>query len=137
MPNDCVFCKIVAGKIPSYKIYEDNDILAFLDIGPISDGHTIVIPKEHYENIHSCSELVLSAIASKLGLICRAVIAGVDVDSYNVLCNNGQSAGQVVGHLHFHIIPRKSSDGVLSRWNVKKYQQGQAEIIAEKIKSKI
>jgi len=132
--NDCVFCKIAAGEIPVAKIYEDEIVLAFLDIGPISDGHTLLIPKQHFERLHECPAELLGRVCSKLGTIAAAVVSGMNCDGYNVLCNNGRSAGQLVGHLHFHIIPRSSGDGVFDRWPTYKYPDGRAEQIAEKIR---
>ena len=94
--ENCIFCKMVAGYVPVNKIYEDDVVLAFLDIGPVSDGHTLVIPKQHFEKAHECPPELLCQIASRLGKVAAAVIAGMNVDSYNILCNNGRSAGQLV-----------------------------------------
>jgi histidine triad (HIT) family protein len=135
--DDCLFCKIVAGKIPAEKIYEDEDILAFLDIGPISDGHTLVIPKQHFERLHECPPEVLIKVASQLGKIAGAVAASMNSDGYNILCNNGRAAGQLVKHLHFHIIPRNVSDGVFNRWPSYKYEDGKIEAISAEIREKL
>jgi histidine triad (HIT) family protein len=135
--DDCVFCKMVAGRIPVTKIYEDEVLLAFLDIGPVSDGHTLVIPKQHFEKVHECPPELLSRLASHLGKIAKAVIAGVDSDGYNLLCNNGRAAGQLVDHLHFHIIPRNAGDGVFDRWPAYKYQEGKIEEMADKIRENL
>jgi len=132
--DECVFCGIVAGRIPSTKIYEDDVVFAFLDIGPISDGHTLVIPKEHFEKLHDCPAEVLGWVGSRLGRLSKAVVVAMDADGYNILCNTGTAAGQLVEHLHFHIIPRKNGDGVFSRWPSYKYEQGRIEAIAEKIR---
>ncbi len=137
MAENCIFCKIAAGQIPSLKIYEDKEILAFLDIGPISEGHTLVIPKQHYTKVHECPPQVLASIMSVLPKVAAAVFAASAADGYNILCNNGRAAGQLVEHLHFHIIPRKTGDGVFSRWPASKYPQGKAEEIAEKIRAKL
>ena len=135
--DDCLFCKIVAGKIPAEKIYEDEDILAFMDIGPISDGHSLVIPKHHCEWLHECPPEVLSKVASQLGKIAGAVSSAMNSDGYNILCNNGRAAGQLVKHLHFHIIPRNVSDGVFNRWPSYKYEDGKIEEISAEIREKI
>lgn len=131
--QDCIFCKMVAGEIPVTKIYEDENILSFLDIGPISDGHTLLISKQHFEKLHDCPSEVLSRLASQLGKIAKAVSSAMNSDGYNVLCNNGRAAGQLVNHLHFHIIPRNTGDGLLDRWPAYKYQEGKIEKIAAKI----
>jgi histidine triad (HIT) family protein len=132
--DDCLFCKMVAGDIPVTKIYEDDVVLAFLDIGPLSDGHTLVIPKQHFERLHDCPVELLGPICSRLGKIAGAVAAAVQSDGYNLLCNNGRAAGQLVEHLHFHIIPRNVGDGVFHRWPSYKYPEGKAEAIAGEIR---
>lgn len=134
---ECVFCGIAAGKIPCTRVYEDDRVLAFMDIGPISDGHTLVIPKAHYERLDQSPAEVLAETAAVIGRLAGPVAEAVGADGYNVLCNNGSAAGQVVEHLHFHIIPRKAGDGVFNRWPAFQYPQGKAEAIAEKIKEKL
>ena len=132
--NDCLFCKMVAGQIPVTKIYEDDVVLSFLDIGPISDGHTLVIPKQHFEKLHDCPAELLGQVGSRLGKIAKAVKAAVNSDGYNVLCNNGRASGQLIEHLHFHIIPRNTDDGLLKSWPSYQYEQGKIELVAEKIR---
>ncbi|MGA2322362.1 MAG: HIT family protein [Sedimentisphaerales bacterium] len=131
--QECIFCKIASGQIPAVKIYEDEIIVAFLDIGPISDGHTLVLPRQHFEKVHNCPPELLGQIWTRLGRIANAVALATGADGYNVLCNNGRAAGQIVDHLHFHIVPRKTGDGVFAKWPSYKYGQGRAEAIAEKI----
>jgi histidine triad (HIT) family protein len=131
--EQCIFCKIVAGQIPSTKIYEDQAVFAFLDVNPVSDGHTLVVPKEHFEKLHDCPAEVLTKAAVPLGKIAKAVCDATDAEGYNVLCNNGKSAGQLVGHLHFHIIPRRGNDGVFDKWPAYKYEPGKIEQIGRKI----
>ncbi len=131
--GDCVFCKMVAGEIPVTKIYEDQSVLAFLDIGPVSDGHTLVIPKQHCVRVDQCDPHVIAQVGACLGKIAAAVVKAMGAEGYNVLCNNGKVAGQVVEHVHFHIIPRMSGDGVFTQWPAYKYAEGQIGQIAEKI----
>ena len=135
--SDCIFCSIVAGNIPCIRIFEDDAVLAFMDIGPISDGHTLVIPKAHFGRLHECSTEVLAGISNCIGRIAQAVVSAVDAEAYNVLCNNGAAAGQLVEHVHFHIIPRISGDRVFDRWPAHKYKEGQAEEIAARIREKL
>jgi histidine triad (HIT) family protein len=135
--QDCIFCKIASGQIPSVKIYEDDLIVAFLDTGPVSDGHTLVLPRQHVSQVHNCPPELLGGLASRLGKIAGAIVSAIGADGYNVLINNGRAAGQVVDHLHFHIIPRRAGDGVFSQWPSYKYAPGKAEAIAAKIKSKL
>lgn len=135
--SNCIFCKIIAGQIPAIKVYEDDKLLAFMDIGPLTDGHTLVIPKEHYTKIHDCPADVLARLGEKAGKIAGAVASAMNADGYNLLCNNGRVAGQLVEHVHFHIIPRMKGDGVFTQWPAKKYPEGRIEKLAEKIKQKI
>ena len=135
--DDCLFCKMVAGHIPVTKIYEDEVVLSFLDIGPISDGHTLVIPKQHFEKLHDCPAELLGQVLSRLGEIAGAVAAAMDSDGYNLLCNNGRAAGQLIEHLHFHIIPRNTGDRLFSRWPSFEYEDGKIEEIAGTIREKL
>lgn len=132
--NDCVFCKMVAEEIPVTKIFEDDVVLSFLDIGPVSDGHVLVIPKQHFNRMDECPRDLLSEIGSRLGPIAGAVMKAMECEGYNVLCNNGRAAGQLVEHLHFHIIPRMMADGVFNRWPSYEYKEGKMETIAQKIR---
>ena len=134
MANDCIFCRIVTGEIPSEKLYEDENVFAFLDIAPISPGHCLVIPKTHYDRLDQCPAELVGLVAAKLGAIARAVLGVLGADGYNILNNNGRAAGQLVGHLHFHIIPRISGDGVFSRWPAGEYPVGRAAELADQIK---
>ncbi|MCK4752036.1 MAG: HIT family protein [Planctomycetes bacterium] len=135
--DDCVFCKMVDGQIPVTKIYEDESTLAFLDIGPLSDGHTLVIPKQHFEKLHDCPPELLGQVGSCLGKIAKAVKDAMGSEGYNVLCNNGRVAGQLVKHLHFHIIPRNTGDAVFNRWPAYEYKEGVIGKIAEKIRENL
>ena len=135
--GDCIFCRMVAGQIPVTKVYEDEIVLAFLDIGPISDGHTLVIPKQHFERLHDCPPDLLGEVASRLGRIAGAVVAAMNADGYNLLCNNGRAAGQLIEHLHFHIVPRNVGDGVFDRWPSYGYPHGKIERIADKIRENL
>lgn len=136
-PDDCIFCKMVAGQVPVIKIYEDEDMLVFLDIGPVSDGHTLVIPKQHFARLHDCPVELLGRVCSRLGRIAKAVTTAVNSDGYNVLCNNARAAGQLVDHVHFHIIPRSAGDGVFSQWPAYKYEEGKPESIAAEIRKNL
>jgi len=135
--SGCIFCSIVSGKIPCLGIFEDEGTLAFLDVGPVSDGHTLVIPKAHFGRLHECPPDVLGAVCNSIARVARAVVSAVGAEAYNVLCNNGAPAGQIVEHVHFHIIPRNPGDGVFDRWPAYKYQPGRAEEIAARIREKL
>ena len=135
--SECIFSKIVAGEIPAAKVYEDDVVLAFLDINPISEGHTLVIPKQKYEKLGDCPAELLGQFCSRLGKIANAVVAATGCDGYNVLCNNGRAAGQLVNYVHFHIIPRRNSDGVFNRWPSFSYPDGRIKQVAELIRKHV
>lgn len=134
---ECVFCAIVEGKIPSQKVYETPTVLAFLDINPISEGHTLIIPKPHYERLDACPADLLADVMAVAAKIAPAVKAAMHADAYNILCNNGSAAGQVVGHCHLHLIPRKSGDGVFTRWPAFQYPAGKIQQIADAIRRQL
>ena len=113
---DCVFCKIVAGEIPCHRVFEDERVLAFLDINPLAAGHTVLIPKTHVVRFEHMAAVDASALACAIGPVARRVLPALEADDYNVLQNNGELAGQVVMHLHVHIIPRRLRDGLGYRW---------------------
>ena len=108
--NNCIFCKIVKKKLPAKIIYENDDTLAFLDIFPISEGHTIVIPKKHYENIEVIPEVELINVVKTVKELAKILHNKLSFEGYNILQNNFRAAGQVVPHFHFHIIPRNFDD---------------------------
>ena len=107
---DTIFTRILAGEIPCHRVYEDDKVLAFLDIGPLSPGHTLVIPKEPAETLDRLSDDAAAALGRVLPRLSRAVLRATGAQDFNVLQNNGAAAHQAVGHVHFHIIP-KFSDG--------------------------
>lgn len=130
---DCIFCKIIAGEIPSKKIYEDENVLSFLDISPVNFGHTLVIPKKHYTDLLSADEATLSFLMLAVKKIAPILIRAVDASGFNLNLNNGSVAGQVVDHLHFHIIPRFVDDG-LKLWSGSDCDHQRSEKLIEEIK---
>lgn len=126
--NDCIFCKIIKGEIPSYKIYEDDKVYAFLDISCDSYGHTLVIPKKHCVNALDCDAEYLQAVTAAVQKIARHFVDDCGFTGVNILNASGKSAQQSVFHLHFHIIPRKENDG-LNTWGLNdKFDLNLAEI---------
>ena len=113
---DTPFDKILRGEIPSHRVYEDEHVLAFLDIAPLAPGHTLVIPKERKQFLHELSDEAAAAVGRVLPRLCRAVMKATGADAYNVLQNNGSAAHQVVMHVHFHLIPRIGSAGLGIGW---------------------
>lgn len=109
--NDCLFCKIVKGDIPAENVYEDKNVLAFLDIHPRSIGHTLIVPKRHYELLTDMPEKELAAFATSLQRVTKGFMKYAE--GLNILQNNGKAAGQLVSHVHFHLIPRRNGDGIM------------------------
>lgn len=102
----CIFCEIIKGNIPSKKVYEDDDVLAILDISQTTYGHTLVMPKEHYENINECPKEVLYKVISITQDLNKQIMNNLKAKGSNILTNTNEASGQSVPHLHFHIIPR-------------------------------
>ncbi|MCC8193503.1 MAG: HIT family protein [Deltaproteobacteria bacterium] len=113
--ESCIFCRIAKGELPSIKIYEDDDILAFLDINPVSSGHTLVIPKGHYETLLDIPDALGAKMTPALARIGRAIMTATKADGFNCLQNNFAASGQIVFHSHWHVIPRFDGDG-LKQW---------------------
>ena len=126
-----IFSKIIAGEIPCHKIYEDDRVLAFLDINPLSDGHTLVIPKEEVATLDAMSDESAAAVGRVLPRIARAVLEVTGAKDFNVLQNNGAAAHQAVFHVHFHIIPRVGDSGLGIGWKTGSLEDGAA--LAERI----
>ncbi len=128
-----IFSKIVAGEIPCHKVWEDAGHLAFLDINPISPGHTLVIPREAKAYLHELSDEASGAIGRALPRICRAVMHATGAEHYNVLQNNGAPAHQAIFHVHFHVIPRFPDTGLGIGWKMSPLKPGEAVALIEKM----
>ncbi len=135
MNTDCIFCKIVAGQLPACRIYEDVDTLAFMDIGPIVPGHTLVIPKLHCDPLTATPPAILQKLILVVQTIAQAQLRAFKADGVNVMQANGKAAGQMVPHLHFHVIPRFATDGHHWNWTPHPYSKTEEMVaLGEKIK---
>jgi len=132
--SDCIFCKVVNQELPSYTIYEDDEVKAFLDINPSVPGHTMVIPKQHYESFQETPPEVLAKVMSVAQKIAPSVLKTVDAEAYNFTNNCGRAAGQIIMHTHFHLMPRRSDDGK-KLWGGREGDPEELKQIAEKIKA--
>ncbi|AMM40103.1 HIT family hydrolase, diadenosine tetraphosphate hydrolase [Candidatus Desulfofervidus auxilii] len=136
--GDCIFCKIIQGEIPATKVYEDEKVLAFMDINPLNDGHTLIVPKRHAETIFEIDPQDLIAtikVAQKLAI---AIKKALDSDGMIVVQLNNKAAGQMVPHLHIHLIPRWENDGLqIGKWEMKPGDMEKIKDIAEKIKKEV
>ncbi len=130
MTDDCVFCKIIEGEIPSYKVYEDENMIAILDANPVSKGHTLVIPKKHVETIHEAEDM--EYLHEGLFKVSNAVQEAFDPEGINIAQNNGKAAGQEVFHLHFHVTPIYTGNELDITYNRSDLEDG--EEVAEQIK---
>ena len=108
--DDCIFCKIVRGEAPAYRVHEDDRVLVFMDIFPVTDGHTLVITKEHFENVLEATEESLRAVSTASLRVARAIQASLEPDGLMVFQLNGRAAGQSVFHYHMHLLPRKEGE---------------------------
>ena len=131
--SETIFSKILDGQIPCHKVYEDDHVLAFLDIGPLSKGHTLVIPKERKAFLHELGDEQAAALGRVLPRLCRAVMAATGAQAYNVLQNNGAAAHQAVFHVHFHIIPRIDEEGLGIGWQARSLDADEASELASAI----
>jgi histidine triad (HIT) family protein len=135
-PN-CIFCKIVAGTIPSFKLYEDAATLAFLDINPGNPGHALVIPKAHAANLYASDDKDLAAVMVTVRKVATAIEMTVKPDGLNLLQANGPGAAQSVFHFHMHILPRRNGDELKMNWGLKPGDKGEIAALAEKIRAKL
>lgn len=132
--SETVFSKIIRGEIPCHKVYEDEHVLAFLDVGPLSVGHTLVIPKEAAVTLGQLSDESSAAIGRVLPRICRGVLWATGATAYNVLQNNGSMAHQAVMHVHFHIIPKFETTGLGIVWKTGAIDHAEGAKLAEKMR---
>lgn len=114
--NDCIFCKIAAGEIPSHTVYEDEEFRAILDLGPATEGHTLILPKAHYADITEMPDELLGRAMQLAKHLSVQLIDTLHADGLNVVQNNGETAGQTVRHFHIHLIPRYAADGQRIGW---------------------
>ena len=135
--SDCIFCKIVAGEIPSAKVYEDAAKLAFMDINPVQPGHVLLIPKKHYERLTDLPDETAADLASALPRLARAAVAAARADGFNIFQTNGRCSGQAVFHVHIHIIPRRNNDGYSFHWRPGQYAPGEQEAWRKKISDEL
>jgi len=133
-PN-CIFCKIVAGAIPCFKLYEDGETLAFMDINPVHDGHCLVIAKAHYPTLFELPAEAFAAVGRTAIKVAKAVNAAVSPDGLNLIQSNGPGAAQSVPHFHLHILPRWKNDGLVVNWALKPGDRQRIGEVAERIRA--
>ncbi len=134
---DCIFCNIINRKAKSEIIYQSEKVIAFLDINPLTYGHTLVVPKIHCKNLLEIPCDYFSEIMESIQIISKGLVNSFTLEGFNVVSNNGKAAGQSVFHCHFHIIPRFADDGHKVRLNIKKYKDNEMKFYADKIRQSI
>ena len=134
---DCIFCKIIAGEIPCFKLYENVDTLAFMDINPANEGHVLVIPKEHYADVHTVSAAAISSTVIAAKMIAAAIEKTLSPDGINLLQCNGPAAAQSVLHFHMHVLPRRDGDELKLNWGLEPGDMDAIGKLAERIRANL
>lgn len=137
MKDNCLFCKIAKGDIPSATVYEDRSFRVFMDVNPASRGHCLIVPREHFDNIYDLDGETAGRLFSLATGIARALKKALGCDGINIVSNNGAAAGQTVMHFHLHLIPRFEGDGVGLLWKPREVSQEELEELRMKIKEAI
>ncbi len=132
--TDCIFCRIIVGEVPSETIVDDEHALAFMDVGPLAEGHVLLIPKRHHETLDEMPADAAGAMLRHLPGLVAAVREATGCEGVNVLQNNGRVAHQVVPHVHFHVIPRNSGDAFEFNWPAGSYPEGRMSELAGQIR---
>lgn len=131
--EDCIFCKIANGEIPSKSLHEDKDFRVILDLGPATKGHALILPKEHYANLYELPENTAAEAMKLAKLMAARMTEKLHADGFNLVQNNGEAAGQTVMHFHLHLIPRYKNDGQHILWNPGTVSQEELEEIQKQI----
>lgn len=132
--DDCIFCKIAAGEIPSRKIYEDSDLIAIMDLNPTSKGHSLIIPKEHCTNIYDIDEDIATKVMKTAKKLATKMTVALNCDGFNLLQNNGETAGQTMFHFHMHLIPRyKDADNNMLKFTSVSFSDEEMDSIRDQI----
>ena len=134
---DCIFCKIIAGEIPCFKLYESDDTLAFMDINPANEGHALVIPKEHSADVHAASNAAISSTVITAKMIAAAIEKTLGPDGINLLQCNGPAAAQSVLHFHMHVLPRREGDELKLNWGLEPGDMDAIGQLAERIRANL
>jgi histidine triad (HIT) family protein len=134
---DCLFCKIIAGEIPCFKLFENDDTLAFMDINPANEGHALVIPKEHARDVYAVSDAAITATVKTAKKLAAAIDKTLKPDGLNLLQCNGPAAAQSVFHFHMHVLPRQEGDELKLNWGLKPGDMDAIGALAERIRGNL
>lgn len=133
--DDCIFCKLAGGMIPTVSLYEDDDFRVILDAGPASRGHALILPKQHYQDICELDESVGAKVLGLAARIGKAMKIGLGCAGFNLVQNNGEAAGQTVMHFHMHVIPRYEGEPQMVAWNPGAIEEEDAKQIVQAVKA--
>ncbi len=134
---DCIFCKIIAGQIPAAMLLETDRVVSFLDINPVNPGHALVVPRRHVTTLLELNQDELHVAIYAARRVAQAVTEAVGSPEFNLLQNNGRCAGQVIDHVHFHVIPRNPDDGFSLGWRQLQYKEGELEAMQEAVRARL
>lgn len=137
MNNNCLFCKIAAGELESATIFESNEFRVILDKFPSGKGHTLIMPKEHFENVYDIDGETAGKMFALATVVAKSLKKVLNCDGMNILQNNGEVAGQTVMHIHLHLIPRFDGDGIDFHWKTKQFSDDELEALVEEISKEI
>lgn len=132
--NDCIFCQIVSGNLPAERVSEDADTLAFLDINPVRPGHLLLIPRAHHETLADLPSNLLEALSKKAQKLARALLKAGETEGYNLFSNNHPCSGQAIPHFHYHLVPRRTGDGIKFGWETGVYDADGMESWGKRIR---
>ncbi|MCI8372400.1 MAG: HIT family protein [Lachnospiraceae bacterium] len=135
--DDCIFCKIANGEIPSTTLYEDEEFRVILDLGPASRGHALILPKEHYANLYEIEDDTAAKVMVLAKKMAKAMTKGLKADGFNLVQNNGETAGQTVFHFHLHLIPRYADEKKIIEWTPGTISKEEMEKIASQVKEQL
>ncbi len=137
MPTDCLFCRIVAGRDPGARVFEDDEVVGFLDIHPVNFGHLLIVPKPHHATLAELPEALAMAVARHVPRLTRAILAATAAPGMHLVVNNGAVAGQTIDHVHWHLIPRFEGDAVDWPWPHQTYTESGLESMRERIADRL
>ena len=135
--STCVFCRIIKGELPAYKLYEDKDSLVILDINPVAKGHCLIIPTQHCPSLMDADPGLIARLIHRICHIMPALLKATNTEGFNLFQNNGHCAGQLIPHLHFHIIPRAPGDNVRFNWSPQPADKSELEKLTGRIKQQL
>ncbi len=133
--TDCIFCRILRGEIPAQMVYDGPRAFAILDINPVSWGHTLVIPRDHFETWNELPADLAAELAKAAQVVARGVVKAAGAEGFNLLMNNHRCSGQAIAHAHFHVIPRKTGDEIKYQWKTKPYDPGVIEKVGSEVRA--